>query len=952
MFPYRPGASVAILCAQPMLQHCFHLASTQPVPRFTAAALQLSIVASAPLDCPPLALHFAPHSASRLLARSRRTASLFHLDTAAGKTRLLERALTLPPAAAGADVTAAAWHPSGLYLGTSAGSVFAYSNHGEAITASRSNGSQGAPDAAGVVDEQGGVLLCLPNGEHRAVASLVSHTTGFVAALAGANQLAVCSHADVDAAPPRLLALCNVAEATSIASLACTSSAASPRLVALSGDGLHLLLDAPFTAGEAQKRPALGARVLADAPCGSVTAAAPTGRAGEVATVSTDGTLRVWDAALGTVAGKRTFAAPLTAVAASSAVGVLAVGAASGVVRIVASGAADLGVASRTRLAAAPVEQLAACSAATPPGGGCLFAAVAGGVAYGVQANSAGEVVGASRLPVPADCVATGVAFAAGLLVHKPCVLVAAGTAEVFCVPLPSARVQPRNLARGSAAHRLPLPAPIVHMVCAQAAGKDSIGTLVAACADGRVRAIALPAATDAWESASKGGSTAAAMAEVAMAGATHGARLALLPATAASSSGEIELLHSSASGAVSKLHLRGSALTAAAAPTQLGCAGSGLGAAAALAASADGCTALVAAAAPAAVLSCHLGATKQAIELPEVPAATIDLDMDTVSDATEPLFDAPAAGDEDELATLAATPRTAAPSTPPAAGRAPAAAAAHATYLQLRQRFASLLARNATADGAAKLPRKALEVDSKLGAHMRSAAASAAAAVRTRAQRTDAASAIIAARVRAHCGAGAATQPATIGGLQTPTVVHNFASAPVNAEAEHTLSQLTFLRSVEESEVAARLPAGAAPPTPLTTAVDASGAPIVADDADATLRGGAAGDAAASHSSLISAAESGAPLLHSDWGLQSAACRSTNAALLSAAAAALCARFNNEAFAKAAATRSAAAERIAEGNARLAAIGIELAALGHTARPEDLQPFQVWLTHCCCPAR
>lgn len=931
-----------------MCHACDTLRAPKHGGRLTRACVaQLAVVASTPVEAPLEALAFSPRDGSRVLARSQHAGSLLF---ASGKARLLERALSLPPQAAGADVTALAWHPlAGLYLATSAGSVVAYTDSGEAVGGAAN--AQAATERSDVAGSTHGSVAAREvlqlhdtNGEQRAIACLVSYSGGFAAALAGTSCVALCSHfSSTEPAQPQLRAICTIAQASTIAALVCADGGADgTRLAALSGDGLHMLFDAA-AAAQQQKAALYDAQVLAEAPCGCITGAAATGRAGEVATVSTDGTLRIWDVAIGAAASKRTFSAPLSALAAAPAAGLLAVGAASGVVRIVASSAADLGVAAHTRVAAAPVQQLAACDVAAPPGGGCLLAALAGGTAYAMQVNAAGDIVSVAKLPLPAEAApATCVAFAAGMLLHKPCVIVATAAAEAFCVPLPGARVSPRDLARGVATFRLPLPAAAVHMVCAPGA-KDSTGTLFVACVDGRVRAFVLPGATDAWEAAGKG-PAAVPVADLAVTGAAAGACLALLPGGSAAQRGEADMLHASASGTVTKLRLRGGALTADGESVQAGAAGACSGAPAVVAPSADGNVMLVAAAVPAAALCCRVATKKLASELPEVPQVSIDLDMDTVSDTNEPMFDAAARdnADDEALAALASTPRSTVPSTPPAAGRAAGAAAAHATYLQLRQRFASLLSRNATADDAAKLLRQDLAVDAALVAHMRGAAKQAAAAVRARVQRTDAARAVIAARVRAHCDDAAATHGAAVGGLQTRTVVHNFATVAADAEGAAELAQLGFLRGVEEVEIAARLPhGGTCAAAPLTIAVDATGAAVAGDEGDGTPRADA-GDVAAPHSSLITPAESGVPLAHSDWALHTAGRRATNAALLSAAASAVRARFNAGTFAKVAAARTAAAERIAEGNARLAAIGAELAALGHAARPEDLQPFAV----------
>ena len=938
--------------------------------------MQLALVAEAPLEDAVEWLQGHPGHAGRFVARMRRTAYLFRIEAVSGKKRLIERALRLPHSAGDAAVTSAAAHGSAIYLGASDGRVYSFAEDGSLLlladaqtaqakrasfkrTASRSSTSGQSQaltqDNSPALDsEQRGLALDAHAGVSTAVTAIAANTHGFAATCAGSNVLVLCTHATANALPQVEAAL-EVAQAPAVASIA-YGGASNQDLALLTTDGLHIVLSPPTQpstpdAGKRQLQIAasgeqpgeLQPRVLGDAHSGRVAAAVATGRPGEVATCGADGTLRLWEASMAAVRVKRTFSAPLTALAAVTGAGVIAVGATSGVVRIAAIHD-ELPVASVVRVCAAPIDALAACPASVAgsgTGGGAgaaIFAAICGGGVFVIATRQGGALRSCAPVPLHASDggaaeTPLSIAFAPAAAPEGPCLLISQASADVLCIPLPPS-LSAHALA-SAPVRVMRVQSPLTHIQCAPATSRESLGTLHAVCADRHIRTYDLPFAAAAWV-ANKGRSVRG-IEECEAAGKVSGARLSLSTATADTSDGNVPaplLLQTSVSGLV---QLRaGIAGRDGCASAALGDAAAGGVTAAAFDASAR--AALVATASGAVFGCTPHGASSAGAAVPvaTLQSVSVPVDADVLNDAAMPLFDAPVAT---SVPVATGTPRDGAGAPKLSAKQSEV----RASFLALQQRFAKLQARNAAADAQARVPRSDFAIDDETVAELRAAGAARVTAARGKMRASIAATMLACERMRKQCIAPVDTPLRAVGGVRSNTVVQSFAAVS-NADAARAVQQLTFLRRVEIAECKATKRSSAR--SAHTVDIDASGAVVArtsgaegADEAPDASAGTAASAGAAAAD--VHPVDTTAISLYSDWDLCTPARRMTNAALLAVAAAAQRAAFNKN-FAKLCAAKQAAADKVEEGNTRLAEIVRELRLMGYEPKADEVAPLEV----------
>jgi hypothetical protein len=868
-----------------------------------AAWVQMAVLAEAALEQAAEQLQVHPLHAGCLLAVMRSSVAIFSLEMLSGKRRLIERPTRLPLATTAP--TCATFYASGFYVGTTGGHIYSFSNEG--MQHKGTAGPHGR-DAGGAER----LVLQGDDGDGLPVTLLASNSETLVIATADSNLLFVCAHAHGDdGGVPTVLSTVEVTQASVISAMV-YGGQHHRDIALLSADGIQLMLCHSNTAGAVEFVP----RVLSDAHRCKVTAAVATGRAGEVATAALDGSVRIWEVSLAMCSTKRTFSSPMTALAACPAAGLLAVGAASGVLRVLAA-TAGLPVAARICLSRLPVSDCAFCLPSVAPGGRPLLAALCGTDVFIVQLRRGGGASAVHRIVVTGRPLA--VAFApsptADVGCPQACLLVSLAVPELMCLPLP-AELTPGSLA-ATAEWRMKIQAAFVHMVCTTGA-RDTLGTLYGVCTDKYVCSYELPGTAAAW-AASKGRLVRSSE-KVETDGKAAGARVAI----AASPHAPL-LAHSSMSGFV---HLRQGATATAAPRLSLGDAATGGVTAVAFDATA---THLLSGGADGAVIICTVngGMPDKAVVLVQVPEVVVDMDMDALDDAGEPLFDAAPVS----LATSAPKPARI-PLT-----LCPEQSELLARFKLLRQQFGKLLDRNAAAQEREKMPRNAFAIDTVLETDLREQGQVRIASIRQRLQRANAAMGIVCLRIRAQCHDAMDVHIRCLSGVRTLRVVKRFA-ASASAAASRSTAQVTFLRDVERAEARAggswHSVRGAR-----IVELDTSGAPVDRGDGDDTAAPPAA--PTATHDALTAdgPASKVEAALYSDWDLCTSSRRVINSVLLAAASTEERTRFN-AAFERAVKVKAAAIDKINEQNARLVEIAKEMASMGFAVKHDDVAPLEV----------
>jgi WD40 repeat protein len=832
------------------------------------SCMQLLLVADTLLEAPASALLGSPIQPGCFVACFPDTISLFISETLSGKVRLLERIISLPPSSS--HPTAVAYHPQGLYIGTSTGIVLNCTFQGALADTS---------ERCAAIDGGGAITLLSANRDV------------FAAVATGSNVVHIWPHASHSTVADTI----SVHAATSFSALA-FGGPTHRDIAAMSDDGLLLTISFSPNISSSTQMPPPDIRVLSDTHCGRPTSATATGRRGEVATVGADGSLRLWDAASATVATKRTFSAPLTAVAASSDTGLVAVGASSGLIRIVALGgtsSSSIDVVSRVRVSRGPVDVLV--FAPPPPHtGGALLAALSCDIVYLVSIARTGGVRSVRKLSLTGQPIA--VAFARGLGSGSTAELVVSfSSSELQCVVLTA-----DGEATGDAERRMKLPAPLVSFGCLQGP-LDTIGMATGVCADRVVRSYELSAAVTGWGGSK--GRTSRAVDTVATSGSPIGALSTVAPGTVALAA------HVFTSGAVQLAGTPGA--------LQLGEGGGGGG----LVAAAFDATAqrLLLAAADGSIFSCEVvGAPGVPATTHPVPAVPCELDMDTLEDEADAVF-----GEARPEAAISTTGFG--PSTPPLKALSLPQQELLGQFKLLRQRLQRVIEANAAEEPRARLPRAVLAADEHLITELQAERAQRVARVRAASTLKIDAMATATARIRAECWESLAAPPRAICGARNATcIVQSFPLLP-NGRLEATERQLAFLRRVEQAEERA---SGVSHSVAASRCVelDAEGRPA-GDPGVAVVSGLPAGD-----------------ILYSDWDLSTAFRRVANARFLAVEARRVRSSFNAE-FDRAAAAKAVVVEKVKELNRRLAEVGSELEGMGYPAREEDLECLQVRVT-------
>jgi hypothetical protein len=824
--------------------------------------MQMLPVADTPLETPAKALLGCPLQPGRFVACFGDAVSLFVSESLSGKVRLLERPVTLPLTSG--HPTAAVYHPGGFYISTSTGTLVGYTfegtpadnvlqlsaavDCGTAVTALAANRDVLAAVAAG-----SNVVHLWPHAGRCTPATVVLHAATFITAIAFGGPM----HCDI---------------------------------VAVSEDGLLLTCPVHANPSSASPQPS-DIRVLSDTHAGRAAAAAATGRRGEVATVGADGSLRLWDAATATVAAKRTFSTSLTAVAASADTGLLAIGASSGLVRIVAiggSGPSSIDVLSRVRVSRAPISTLA--FAPPPPHtGGALLAALSCDSVYTVALARTGGVRGVWKLPL------AGAPLAAAFTRRFVSAGVIALMVSFLSAELQSVLVTVDGRLTGDAERRMKLAAPLASLACLPGPA-DTIGVATGVSTDRTVRSYELPAAGSGWGGSK--GRVARATDTFTASGGPVRARTAVGPVSTALAA------HVFGSGAV--------LVAGVATALQLGDGGGGGG----LVDAAFDATArnLLLTAADGSIFTCEvLGAPGVPVVTPPVPAVPCEVDMDTLDDEADDVYG------EARIESVSAA-------TLDVSLSAPASCKALSMPQQellgqfklLRQRLQRVIDANVAGEPRARLPRGDLVADEALIAELQEERAHRVAAVRAAATRGVNAAAAAAARIRAECWDALAAPPRALCGARSPSVIVRSFPLLFHGRAEAAERQITFLRRVEQAEEHAS-GANRSVAASRCVEVDAEGRP-------------------ASDPAPASASEQ---LLYSDWDLSTASRRAMNVRLLVAEARRTRAAFNAE-FERAAAAKAATVEKVEELDKRLVEVGRELKAMGCLAQDEDLECLQV----------